>query len=60
MTSAGSVANFGGRRIHGFGSTQLSSESRKLLECGLARRLKLALSDRVGDFDALPALPRLI
>ena len=46
-----SVANFDGRRIHGSGLTQLSSESGKLLKCGSARRLKLLLADHVGDFD---------
>lgn len=48
----GSVANFGKLRIHALRRTQLSSERRELLECGLARRLELSLADHVRDFDA--------
>jgi hypothetical protein len=49
---SGSVANFGKLRIHALRRTQLSSERRELLECGLARRLELSLADHVRDFDA--------
>jgi hypothetical protein len=48
----GSVANFGKLRIQALLWTQLSSERRELLECGLARRLELSFVDHVRDFDA--------
>ena len=47
-----SLANFGKLRIQAFLRTQLSSERRELLECGLARRLELSFVDHVRDFDA--------
>ena len=47
----GSVANFSDCRIDSGCWTQLSSESRKLLEWALTGCVKLLLSDHMCDFD---------
>ena len=49
----GSVANFSDCLINSVCWTQLSSESRKLLEWALTGCVKLLLSDHMCDFDAI-------
>ena len=49
----GSVANFSNYQINSVCWTQLSRESRKLLEWALTRCVKLLLSDHMCDFDTI-------